>query len=400
MHWNRKGILFCLFVVFLLTGCTAKKEKTIEELRLEEGEARCMEIAATYADLYEKAEKIQDKEDTTQQTLPQKELDRIENRLMEQDFAVTDSDAVYPTYLAHGERLLLWGKKTKAGQPAEAEMIFLRETGGFYRYAFFPVNGEVFCTLLSVEWNENNTPKVTESSYRPVLDWYITEKENLYIQIYEGDSHFEKYIFMPLQPANKELYDWNRTYILPIGYVGNNLFLCDWKEGDFGNLRFNDIFELLYYMQKKTYFRPTVNGEVTSTYIPAPLFEEVVLPYFSISLAEFRERSLYDGEKDAYPWQELFSENIVFFPWTEPVVTDVQKNSDGTITLTVDARCIQYGTDRLFTHKVTIRPLTEGRFQYVENVVTYVGKDGLPPDVPRLVSVQSQNADEETDVNL
>ncbi len=32
-------------------------------------------------------------------------------------------------------------------------------------------------------------------------------------------------------------------YLLPVGYGGNNLFLTDWSEQDFGNLDFYDVFE-------------------------------------------------------------------------------------------------------------------------------------------------------------
>lgn len=387
MQWNRRKKIFFLCLLMAVTGCTAKeKEETTEEKYLQEAEDRSMEIASLYAPIYVEAEKISDKEDISRIVISQKDIDAIENLLMEKGYSVVNSDTIYPSYLAHGEGIRTLEQKIEKGQDIKEEMISITETGGFYHYTFFVLDGALHCTLLCTEWNGDNQPAVTEKSFRPVLDWKISENDNFYFQIYPPNSHFENYTFIPLVPVDKELYDWNKTCILPVGYVGNNLFLCNWQEGDFGALRFNDIFEICYYMKRGEYFHETVNGELEPIAIPAKLFEETILPYFSIPLWEFREKSLYDGAKDAYPWQELFSENIVHFPWVEPVVREAGKNSDGTITLTVDVMCIDYGTDRLFTHEVTIRPLSDGAFQYVGNHITFVGDHGLPPDYPRLAA--------------
>lgn len=385
--------LLCLFI----TGCTAKteeKEETTEEKYLHEAEERSLEIASLYAPIYAKAEKVQDIEDSTHIVLSQEDIDKIENILIEKDYSVVNSDSIYPSYLVHGERIRTLEEKVSKGQEVKEEIIFMTESGGFYHYTFFALDGKLYCTLLCMEWDENNQPVVTESSFRPVLDWYISEKGNFYFQIYPDNSHFEKYICIPLQPVDKKLYDWNKACILPVGYVGNNLFLCDWQEGDFGTLRFNDIFEICYYMKTGEYFHEVVYGELEPIDIPAKLFEETILPYFSISLSEFREKSLYNTEKNTYPWQELFSENIVHFPWVEPMVEEARENSDGTVTLVVDVMCTDYGTDRLFTHEVTIRPLSDGAFQYVGNGITFVGEHGLPPDYPRLAAFL-ENANDE-----
>ena len=68
----------------------------------------------------------------------------------------------------------------------------------------------------------------------------------------------------------------------------------------------------------------------------------------------------------------------------EPEVTAYTKNADGTITLTVEALSTDLKMDCLFAHEVTVRPLENGRFQYVGNRVTYQTEYGLPYAVPRL----------------
>lgn len=54
------------------------------------------------------------------------------------------------------------------------------------------------------------------------------------------------------------------------------------------------------------------------------------------------------------------------------------ENSDGTLTLQVDVGSPEVKTNRLFSHKVVLRPMENGGAQYLSNRVTYVGQWGLP----------------------
>ena len=67
-----------------------------------------------------------------------------------------------------------------------------------------------------------------------------------------------------------------------------------------------------------------------------------------------------------------------------PNVIASQKNSDGTLTLTVDAICPEKETDALFTHKLTVRPLEDGGFQYVSNAITAENEEDIPVYFPRV----------------
>ncbi|MGN8946284.1 DUF6070 family protein [Bariatricus sp. HCP28S3_E4] len=65
-------------------------------------------------------------------------------------------------------------------------------------------------------------------------------------------------------------------------------------------------------------------------------------------------------------------------------MTEYKINSDGTLTLTVAMLSTDLKTDCLFAHEVTVRPLENGRFQYVGNKVTYQAEYGLPFCEPRI----------------
>ncbi len=111
----------------------------------------------------------------------------------------------------------------------------------------------------------------------------------------------DDYNLVRLAPVDKTLYDLNIKYVDPIGYHSNNLFLCDWDSSNYGYMSFNDLLEYFYKMQKNDYLYakdfPSSRNPYYC-YIPAQLFENTILPYFDISLDDFRVRTLYDSESD------------------------------------------------------------------------------------------------------
>ena len=167
------------------------------------------------------------------------------------------------------------------------------------------------------------------------MDWeLITETDFYYQIIYPPRVPFEDYAFVRLKPMDKTLYDLTEKYISPIGYLSNNMFVSEWNYNDYGHLSFNDLLEFFYRVRNDDFFYEdnfeTVREPYFHTYIPAELFEETVLPYFDISLQEFRKRSLYDSEKNVYPWQEICCDNVTYYPSVEPEVVSCKENDDNT----------------------------------------------------------------------
>ena len=54
---------------------------------------------------------------------------------------------------------------------------------------------------------------------------------------------YKGYRILPLDETCRE---FNRKYILPVGYKCNNMFLTDWNEDDFGELDFYDMFDIFH----------------------------------------------------------------------------------------------------------------------------------------------------------
>lgn len=306
-------------------------------------------------------------------------IDTVEARLTEAGYATVDTDAVYPDYLANPEGL----RRFCAGEGDTQTVLHVREDGGIWHSFFVRRPEQMLCVLTKIGWDGENTAYVETCESLPVYEMELAEWDTFYYRLYPAnDPHYIDYNQLRLTPVERELYDLNREYIRPVGYEMVNLFLCDWQEGDWGDLSFNDLFEYLYEKDRGERFEW---GGLPTLMLPAELFEDTVVPYFQISLEDFRKASGYDAEADAYPWRPVFGDDLTTwkYPMCEPEVVGQTQNSDGTLTLTVQVHSPELKTDRLFTHEVTVRPLENGGFQYTANQVTYVSDRGLPPAMPR-----------------
>lgn len=347
-----------------------------------------LRAAEACRDLYIGAEKLPPEYSGGDQRLRQADIDAIEERLAAAGFATLDSDEIYPTYLENPEELRGFWEAVSDGENAVTTVIRVSEHGGFQHLLFSWQDGKAFYVLTDLGWDAENGIYVREAETRPIYDMELADWGIFYYQIYPEDPHYINYSQIRMEAVDREQYDMTRKYILPVGYQFTNLFLCDWQEGAWGKLSFNDLFEFLY--EQNT-------GEVldsgqfsyqqgpTRAIIPAALFEETILPWFSISTEEFRTLSQYDAERDCYLWRPRFGEDVTAwkYPMCEPLVTDWTQNSDGTLTMTVQVYSPDLKTDSLFTHQVTVRPLENGKFQYAANRVTNVSDRGLPPSMPR-----------------
>lgn len=315
--------------------------------------------------------------------------DAREDALAQGGFSVINSDAVYPAYLEHHEPLTDFWNAISAGRDSSLSLFRVLEDGSLRHLLFLCREGETLFFTTDAAF-EGSSLRITGSSVLPVYDMELSDWGIFYYQVYPAnDPHYVDYAQIRMEAADKAQYDLARAYILPVGYQMVNLFLCDWQEGDWGNLSFHDLLEFLSdhhagtersWEQYSQY--PREGGSVR---IPAVLFESAILPYFSISREELRSHCGYDADSSTYPWRPVRGDDLVTwsYPMCEPEVTNVSENADGTITLEVQVYSPELKTDRLFCHTLTVRPLEEGRFQYVSNRITYISDQGLPFHMPR-----------------
>lgn len=394
------GALTIIIGMIILSGCnrkgplqTVKSVKTeVEEQdetdNIEVAKELCLEITYEYKEIITKVRQSTLEMRADQKSLSQESIDEIEMFLVRRGYPIINSDIKYPSYLENSEGFYDFWKSVSENKDAEQKVFRITETGGLICSYLQFIGDKKYYAMISIEWDDDNEPIFSIMEYREVIDWEMSDNDNFYFQIYNADRSIDTYIVIKLKPMDQTLYDLTEKYILPIGYLSNNMFLCDWTSEDYGILCFNDLFEYFYKIRNHNFFYIQEQERILEPYlhadIPQWLFEETLLPYFNISLEEFRKRCLFDSINKVYPWQEVYCENVNYYPNVEPEVINYQANEDGTLTLIVNARCNSYKTDCLFLHEVVIRLLENGSYQYISNKITYRGTHELPLYIPRI----------------
>lgn len=221
----------------------------------------------------------------------------------------------------------------------------------------------------------------------PAEDWKYTKEGYLMFKgVHFSEERYaqtlsmaEKHTALRVAPLDETCRELNRTYILPIGYAYNNMFLTDWNENDFGELNFYDMYDIFYEKLYRKHFPYTAdkNVGVRAVYqIPEEEFEPVLMRYFRIEPETLRSKIVYCSENGSYAYSPRGIEETEYPEYPYPEVFDFKENSDGTITLLVRAVFPYAGDSNVYVHEVVVRPLENGEVQYVSNRITHGGENG------------------------
>lgn len=314
-----------------------------------------------------------------------------ETALDEAGCAVLYGYETYPSYyLETPEPLLSFWEQAQAGQDCSVELVRLRDERTLSYQKLSMENGKAYAEFLRCEQNADGTVTASNFERFPVQDWQMTDAGNFYYRLFPtGDKHYADYQLIRTVPPDRSHLAMLERYVLPIDYYYVNLLITDWSEPDFAGVSFNDLFDRLYAL--RFHCQPDAadyaQDENTGAFrIPSSEFERVVLPYFSVSAENLRALAGYDGQSDSYPWRPIRTNDMELYdyPTTEPYITDVRENPDGTMTLLLSCLSTDVPTDCIFSHELTIRALSSGGFEYVSNRVTFQTEHGLPNAAPRL----------------
>lgn len=218
--------------------------------------------------------------------------------------------------------------------------------------------------------------KYTEDGYLLFSGSYFSEE--LYVL---SVSDAEVDVALRVEPLDETCRELNRKYVQSVGYEKNNLFLCDWSEGDFGEVNFYDLFDIFYTKvysntntEINTYAADDLTDQDTIYEIPQAEFEQVLMTYFQIDSETLHSKTTYFEENETYGYRPRGFDDVEYSEIPYPEVEAYRENDDGTITLTVHAVYPQGYSSRLFVHEVVVRIMEDGSYQYVSNRVT------IPPD--------------------
>ena len=110
------------------------------------------------------------------------------------------------------------------------------------------------------------------------------------------------------------------------------------------------------------------NLSVSAVYqIPKEEFESVIMKYFNIDSETLQSKTVYYSEDSTYEYKPRGFEEVEYpeYPYSE--VVGFTENNDGTITLTANVVFPYAGDSKVYAHEVVVRPLENGRVQYVSN---------------------------------
>lgn len=239
-------------------------------------------------------------------------------------------------------------------------------------------------SITSLSANFTDSPSIymeTEFALKSVKytekGWLIFERD-LSTSTNPKQFNVDPHTMIRVSPLSDTYRSLCEMYIAPIGYAENNLFTTNWSEDDFTQVDFSSLYAMLYGLNHdgNNLTRYTASGRYEQLpdselfLIPAEEFESTVRQFLNIPVAALRSGNDYSATLRGYyflGWHTGYYDVVPRLP--TPEVVDVRHNSNGTITLVVDALYSWYGTDCAFTHEVTIRVRDDGSFQYVSNRV-------------------------------
>ena len=380
---NKKTLLFAMIILILpiMTGGSDETPEVSDiEITQQDSEvysfdkkdsASTERIAEILSDIYEEAV------DTN--TLGSLDMmRRMVARLNENGYVAVDSGNRVD--MAHAEQALAFCRSVDEKEMDELTIIVVMEMG-IRKFDLKTEGGSVNIVRGYCQYDQNGSLQNRSTVSYPADFWQYTEEGYL---IFEG-SYFsdESYILtlsdtpehtmLRILPLDEKCREYNRKYILPVGYEQNNLFLCNWSEDDFGDLDFYDLFDRFYPMthsQPVPYMADEDLGVGAVYQIQGELFENVIGAYFNMDRETLRSKTTYLSELAAYEYRPRGFYEVEYPDIAYPEVVSYTENEDGTVTLYINAVYPSGNMSKEFAHITVIRPLSEESFQYVSNEIT------------------------------
>ena len=365
----QKLIVVFLIMVFGLTGCKSRTNQVAENNYADTAQTErkyqvftdSKKIAEGYSKIYEEAEKT-DRLDGLE--LKQ----QIVNVLGQEGYAAVDIGNQID--MVNAEQVERFCKNAEKKQTAKILIFSVMEAGGFVRYDMETQNGEIDVEVSSCVWKEGK-PIADHYQKFQAHTWKYTENGYFFIEEYHPsgyDGPLGQIVFR-VKPLDKTCRELNRKYVLPIGYELNKLLITDWDENNYKNLDFYDLFELMYRLKYGKYVPYDHNYSGAEYEIPQEEFEEVIQTYIKIDSRVLQDNAVFHTDTKTYRYRPrgLYDCEFPYEPYPEVINYEIQ--NDGTIKLTINAVWVREKLDQAFTSELVVRPLENGKFQYVSNFV-------------------------------
>ena len=379
---NKKAPLFAMTMLILptLAGCSDRTpevsdieitQQGSEVYSFDKKDSAGMECIAEILDeIYEEA--------VSTDTLGSLDMmRRMVARLGENGYVAVDNGNQID--MTQAEQAFDFCKAVDEKEMDELTIIVVMEMG-IRKFDLKTEDGNVNIVRGYYQYDQNGSLQNRSTVSYPADFWQYTEEGYL---IFEGSclsdesyiltlSDTPEHTMLRILPLDEKCREYNRKYILPVGYKQNNLFLCNWSEDDFGDLDFYDLFDRFYpmiYSQPVPYMADENLGVGAVYQIQGELFENVIRAYFNMDRETLRSKTTYLSELAAYEYRPRGFYEVEYPDIAYPEVVGYRENEDGTVTLHVNAVYPGGNMSKEFSHTTVIRPFSEGSFQYVSNEI-------------------------------
>ena len=354
----------------------------------EEATRDSMQIMSGLEHIYRNA----DKGDSLNVVLDNKSICKMIKKIKQQGYSVTVSEDY--SNMENYKRFSSFLAKAQKKQKGSGVIYEVHSEGSIGREKFIYDGKEMFLLASNVSWDDNGKPIITFVSYTRIKKWRYSRKGwfcyELCVPEYpEVTEMVDGSCLIRIKPMSDNKRKLSRKCVRGLAYQGNNILCSNWDQEHMQKIDYNGLYEYLYAMKYKKKF----NGKKYPSGIPKDQFEQLIMEYLPVSREDIEKYASYNEKKKTYDWMRLGCFNYApnFFGTSIPEVTKIKHNSNGTVTLTVDAVCeMVLCNEAVITHELTVKFNKDGSFRYLGNKILNGGIKKIPEYQYRILKEKSK----------
>ena len=354
----------------------------------EEATRDSMQIMSGLEHIYRNA----DKGDSLNVVLDNKSICKMIKKIKQQGYSVTVSEDY--SNMENYKRFSSFLAKAQKKQKGSGVIYEVHSEGSIGREKFIYDGKEMFLLASNASWDDNGKPIITFVSYTRIKKWRYSRKGwfcyELCVPEYpEVTEMVDGSCLIMIKPMSDNKRKLSRKCVRGLAYQGNNILCSNWDQEHMQKIDYNGLYEYLYAMKYKKKF----NGKKYPSGIPKDQFEQLIMEYLPVSREDIEKYASYNEKKKTYDWMRLGCFNYApnFFGTSIPEVTKIKHNSNGTVTLTVDAVCeMVLCNEAVITHELTVKFNKDGSFRYLGNKILNGGIKKIPEYQYRILKEKSK----------
>ena len=354
----------------------------------EEATRDSMQIMSGLEHIYRNA----DKGDSLNVVLDNKSICKMIKKIKQQGYSVTVSEDY--SNMENYKRFSSLLAKAQKKQKGSGVIYEVHSEGSIGREKFIYDGKEMFLLASNASWDDNGKPIITFVSYTRIKKWRYSRKGwfcyELCVPEYpEVTEMVDGSCLIRIKPMSDNKRKLSRKCVRGLAYQGNNILCSNWDQEHMQKIDYNGLYEYLYAMKYKKKY----NGKKYPSGIPKDQFEQLIMEYLPVSREDIEKYASYNEKKKTYDWMRLGCFNYApnFFGTSIPEVTKIKHNSNGTVTLTVDAVCeMVLCNEAVITHELTVKFNKDGSFRYLGNKILNGGIKEIPEYQYRILKEKSK----------